>query len=359
MRCIHKYAWFLILVFCISCGGTNITNNPINKFNPETKKSKASPAPNSMVRNIKQDRNGNILLASYKGVLLYDGKSFTNLTSEINSPSFLNVLEDRKGLLWLATRDSGVYCYNGQSFQHFTTREGLASNAVAAIYEDKAGSIWFGTRGGASCFDGKSFRNFTTKEGLSNNGINAILEDKTGRIWFGTREEACYYDGGKFTIFKNKDGKAFNNVSAIIEDKKGNIWFGGTIINNRQGNKVFAEQGLWRYDGLSFTQVSQRGAASMFEDKQGNIWTSGAVNPNGVGSWKLSRYDQKTLYDKNPIATEIMSIDKMLCGIMEAGDGSIWFGSIKGVYRYDGKNITDFFAEAIRQYFYEKPEEPC
>ena len=29
-------------------------------------------------------------------------------------------------------------------------------------------------------------------------------------------------------------------------------------------------------------------------------------------------------------------------GILEANDGSIWFGSCGGVYRYDGKTITDF-----------------
>jgi len=32
-------------------------------------------------------------------------------------------------------------------------------------------------------------------------------------------------------------------------------------------------------------------------------------------------------------------------GILEANDGSIWFGglgSMSGVYRYDGKTITDF-----------------
>ncbi|MBK9489574.1 MAG: histidine kinase, partial [Haliscomenobacter sp.] len=40
---------------------------------------------------------------------------------------------------------------------------------------------------------------------------------------------------------KNKDGKAFNNVWSVIEDKKGNIWFGA--------------DGLWRYDGSTFTKV--------------------------------------------------------------------------------------------------------
>ncbi len=39
----------------------------------------------------------------------------------------------------------------------------------------------------------------------------------------------------------------------------------------------------------------------------------------------------------------------MLCGILEANDGSIWFGSINGVYRYDGKTITDFKSKEGQQ----------
>ena len=58
--------------------------------------------------------------------------------------------------------------------------------------------------------------------------------------------------------------------------------------------------------------------------------------------WALSRYDQKSLYNKKPTVTEIMSGQPGSFGILEANDGSIWFGSDGGVYRYDGKTITDF-----------------
>ena len=245
MKYTHRYTLFLMLVFYTSCKGQN---------NSETKDSITSEVPNSMVRNIEQDRNGNILIASHQGVIRYDGESFTNITSKISPPSFWDVLEERKGNLWLGTRDSGVYHLPAgeTSFQHFTTKDGLADNFVCSIYEDRAGNIWFATGGGASRYDGKSFRNFTTKEGLSSNDLTTIMEDKTGKLWFGTRGEACFYDGKTFTVFRNKDGKAFNNVWSIIEDRKGNIWFGA--------------DGLWRYDGSTFTKVSQRGVYAIIED---------------------------------------------------------------------------------------------
>jgi ligand-binding sensor domain-containing protein len=318
-----------MFVFHTSCGQTQTEPHKDN-INYSIKDTVTSYGPYRMVRNVKQDRNGNILFAaSWGGVFRYDGKSFTNIASKIGSRRYWDVLEDRHGNLWFASTDSGVYNYNGKTFQHFTTREGLVNNRVMCIYEDRAGIIWFGTGGGVSRYDGKSFRNFTTKEGLSNNDLTTIMEDKTGKLWFGTRGEPCFYDGKTFTVLKNKEGKAFNNVWSIIEDKKGSIWFGDV-------------DGLWRYDGRTFTKVSQRGAYGIIEDKKGNIWTTGSVNPNGVGAWKLLRYDQKSLYNKNPAVTEIMSTEKFFCGMLEANDGSIWFGSFVGVYRYDGKTITDF-----------------
>jgi ligand-binding sensor domain-containing protein len=325
-----------MFVFHTSCG-QNQTNVPQDNIYSEPKDIVTSYGPHLMVRNIMQDRNGNILIAGsntsvFGDVFRYDGKSFTNLTSKLGSHRFWDILEDRRGNIWFASLDSGVYYYNGKSFQHFTTTEGLANNAVMCIYEDKAGIIWFGTGGGGvSRYDGKSFRNFTTKNGLPNNDLTTIMEDKTGKLWFGTRGEACFYDGKTFTTLIH-EGNAFNNVWSIIEDKKGNIWFG---VNGGRAN------GLWRYDGSTFTKVSQRGVYAIVEDKKGNIWTTGEVNPVG-GVWALSRYDQKSLYNKKPTVTEVMSRGPALLGILEANDGSIWFGASDGVYRYDGKTITDF-----------------
>jgi ligand-binding sensor domain-containing protein len=337
MKYIQVYTLFLMLVSHTSCGQSQ-TNPPQDNISKglysesQLKEAATSKVPMSMVRHVKLARNGDILIASSLAVFRYDGTSFTNLTGKISSPrfaSFWDVLEDRKGNLWFASKDSGVYYFNGKFFQNYTTKDGLAGNGVKKMYEDRVGNIWFATVGGASRYDGKSFRNFTTEDGLPNNDVNAIMEDKTGKIWFGTRGDACFYDGKTFTALTH-NGKTFNNIWSIIEDKKGSIWFGNV-------------EGLWRYDGSTFTKVSQRGAYAIIEDKKGNIWTTGEVNPQ---VWALSRYDAKSLYNKMPAVTEIKSGGRMeFLGMVEANDGSIWYGSAgpeSGVHRYDGKTIAHF-----------------
>lgn len=323
----------------------------------ETKDVTTPHGPNRIVRTVRQDRKGNIWIASWEGVFKYDGKSFTNITSKVSSARFFSVLEDRKGNFWFASVGSGVYYYDGKSFRNFTNRDGLANDRVTNIYEDKTGNIWFGTEGGASRYDGKSFRNFKMKEGAihtdadsvhvsvyqqqlpesnwMHNDVNSIIEDKTGKLWFGTRGYACVYDGKTFTTITNQDGKPFANVRSIIKDKKGNIWLGGY-------------DGLWRYDGSTFTNFTQKFVGYIYEDKRGNIWTSSESSndlsrglPGNTAAWALSRYDENSLSGKKPTVTEIIN-KPMIFGISEDDKGNIWFGASDGVYRYDGNVMTSF-----------------
>ena len=68
--------------------------------------------------------------------------------------------------------------YNGETFTHFTEKEGLSKNSVQGMLEDRHGNLWFGTMGGGvSMFNGETFKHFTQKEGLSHNTVNSILED--------------------------------------------------------------------------------------------------------------------------------------------------------------------------------------
>jgi len=344
IRYFSIHTLFFLFVLLTSCKGQGKTDLPKDTISSENKDVITSQGPNSITRTIEQDRSGNIWIATFQGVFLYDGKSFTNMTSEVSSARFFSVLEDRKGNIWLGSIGSGIYYYDGKSFQNFTTKDGLVNNEITSIYEDKTGHIWFGVNGGVSRYDGKSFRNYMMngdsiiedRTGKTfpdftrpPNEVTSIIEDKTGKFWFGTRGYTFVYDGKTFTAITN-NGKPFKNVRTIIEDKKSNIWLGGN-------------DGLWRYDGSTFTNFTQNFVGFIIEDSKGNIWTTS----EGTQGWVLSRYDEKSLSHNKPAVTEINPNEgRMLFGILEANDGSIWFGA-DGVYRYDGNTITDFKVNSL------------
>lgn len=292
----------------------------------------ASHGPKSITRNILQDSKGNIWLATWEGIICYDGKKFTNVTKkdDLKRFHFFSILEDDQGNIWFGTIGIGVYRYDGTSFKNFTTKDGLAGNRVGCIYQDKQGNVWLGTEAGASRYDGKSFENFTTKEGLPNNDINSFVQDKQGTLWIGTRGSACRYDMKTKTFSKIKRGgdKAFENVRTIIEDREGSVWLAGN-------------DGLWAYQSKTWHQVATEFVGCIYEDKKGDLWTT-SEGPGNSSEWVLSRYPAGVLRIQVPTPRRVFFNKGMLFGIHEDKAGGIWVGSVTGARRYDGSNVNYF-----------------
>lgn len=331
------FSLLMVVLLLASCSEKNVAgNSEAPKTNVSIKPTSnaalslaTTKGPTSITRNIKRDKNGQLLLAAYEGIFRYDGKTFTNLTKAIGLDSCFafDVLEDSRGNLWIASRLAGVFRYDGKSVKHFTTQNGLAHNRTIKVYEDKKGNIWFATQGGASCYNGMFFTNLSTDNGLSNNDVNDILEDKNGQFWIGTGGDACVYDGEIVTTITKKDGGTFKNVRSIMEDERGDIWLAGS-------------DGLWRYDGNSYAKVAAGMAGGIYEDTKGNIWMT--HQPSGNAQFALSYFDKESLLTDQPVATQVASATGMFFGVNEDQAGNIWVGTLAGVFRYDGDKV-DYF----------------
>ncbi len=125
-----------------------------------------------------------------------------------------DVLEDKKGNIWIASDQSGAFRIDATTgtITNFTTNDGLGHKRNMCIYEDLAGNIWIGGQGGLSKYNGNEFVNYTTEDGLPHNDINTIIGDKSGNFWFGTRGNAGIYDGSTFSEINNAKGEPFFNV---------------------------------------------------------------------------------------------------------------------------------------------------
>jgi ligand-binding sensor domain-containing protein len=118
------------------------------------------------------------------------------------------------------------------NFIQYTTKEGLPSNMVYDVTQDKDGFIWFGTENGLCRFDGKYFKTFTIKDGLPDNEILKVIADSGGRVWIMPfNNKLCYYYNGTIynetndTILKSfNETNKYSSFNCFYIDKKRNLY---------------------------------------------------------------------------------------------------------------------------------------
>ena len=142
---------------------------------------------------ISRGGDGMLWIASYGGVVGFDGSAFKMINDSTFQYHVRSTLVDSKGNLWIGNNGIGVLCYDGDTTTRLSDREELSLTPqdqfpyhVFALEEDKSGNIWIGDRDtGAWRFDGKTLTHYTSKDGLANNFVRVIYKDKKGELWFG------------------------------------------------------------------------------------------------------------------------------------------------------------------------------
>ena len=122
--------------------------------------------------------------------------------------------EDKDKNLWLGTQEGGLLLFDRKTstFKRLTTDDGLPSNTILRMLEDKEGNLWMSTYNGVCRFDKKrkTFRNFSVNDGLQSNqfSFNAGLKLDTGEFLFGG------ING--FNIFFPEAIKGFNQQNNLL-----------------------------------------------------------------------------------------------------------------------------------------------
>jgi ligand-binding sensor domain-containing protein len=92
------------------------------------------------------------------------------------------------------------------SYKHFSVINGLASNTIYDVRQDKDGYIWIATVNGLQRYDGNDFLTFKARKNdpgsIPNNSIGLLYTDKKGRLWIASdHNNVGIFDTKKF-LFK-------------------------------------------------------------------------------------------------------------------------------------------------------------
>ena len=145
-----------------------------------------------------------------------------------------------------------------------------------------------------------SFTQYSTANGLVSNHVNAVGQDKKGFIWLATTNGLQRFDGREFITFKHNRNNPYsipsNNLASMYCDKKGRVW----IVNedNRIGqfdNERFTYKDVGVEMQPSTVKVFH---TSIFkEDWNGNLY----LLMIGHGVFRLDEAQQRFL----PISREV------------------------------------------------------
>lgn len=244
------------------------------------------------------------------------------------------ICQDSRGFMWFGTTD-GISIYDGATFTHLTTTEGLPHNFINHIFRDTSGTIWVATNFAGLCrYRDGAFSNFKVQQetrGTSANRVNTLLVDRLGITWAGT-------DGGLFRMdehgFVAVDARSF--VHDMVEDSSGYLWVGSGAGLLRVDTRTDSVDPVPALRGVEITKVAIT--------REGNFWlgtTQGlkrvVKSGDGISGFSLA-----------PLPMVLLSLKTLgIRSLLLEDAATLWIGTAgQGVFRYTQGGKTVLFTEA-------------
>lgn len=184
-----------------------------------------------------------------------------------------------KCLLALMLTVGNLLSAQGQQLQaalsHYSTDDGLCSNAVSDIKQDGYGYIWIATWNGLSRFDGFNFYNYKTggqsRVPLLHNRISDIQIDRMQNVWM------RMYDGRVFVLDRRTDRitNPFTDVSGYKDFRstsKLSVTHNGNILILMDGVGIYRMKSTLNGISKQLITTEQLKATSIVEGYKDDLW---------------------------------------------------------------------------------------
>jgi ligand-binding sensor domain-containing protein/signal transduction histidine kinase/DNA-binding response OmpR family regulator len=213
-----------VLCFCRTKGGELLagTSAGIDVYDEKTDTFSKWKDVAGLVRQIVEDRNGNIWAATNAGLykyapphadaggtlreerLVHYAGSPENGDGSPGTSNITSVFEDSKGRIWIATyRGLSLYGESADSFSRITVSDGLPSNMTYRIVEDDGHLLWISTSNGLVRFDPETrmMHAYSYTDGLHETQFNfsSSYRDGNGTVYMGTVNGMISFNPASFT----------------------------------------------------------------------------------------------------------------------------------------------------------------
>ena len=321
------------------------------------------------LRAMKEDRDGNLWVATNRGLARLEGDHFRTLTEGPSQDGVRSLFEDREGNLWVGTT-RGLVRFRDDAFTVFGKAEGLPSDEPNVIHEDRGGRVWVGflDAGLRTFAPGDPFH--AVRAGPDEGHVYSIRETRGGTLLVSTREGLEIRKRGRARTFIPPDPQGRKRVFDALEDSSGKIWMAlpnglGQLTGNQFRNVIPAgspgmlegafvtlaegvdhslwvgsiQRGLWHVtaagsrlytsaDGLGSDQIR-----SLYPEQDGTLWIG--TFGGGLNAYRDGRFHRFREHDG--------LLSDNISHIADDGD-ALWLSTTRGICRISKQQLRDFAA---------------
>jgi CheY-like chemotaxis protein/signal transduction histidine kinase len=266
-----------------------------------------------------RDTAGGIWIGTEGGLSRFQDGRFTNFTSRegLLSNKVATLFADVDGAIWIGLNNGQVQRYKDGRFSTLPMGGIDELTEISAIYRDRGDTLWVATTNGLFSVREGKFTKYSTAQGLLSNFVSSLHQDTEGRLWIGTDRGLHKFHGGKLVPYKIKsEALTVGIVTSIASDREGNVWIG----SNTEGLARLRKDQFVGYtteDGLAGESVS-----TLMQDRRNRIWVG---TSNGLNLFQNGVFRTQSIKG--------LAGSKHITALGEAQDGTIWVGTIGGLYR--------------------------
>lgn len=255
--------------------------------------------------------------------------------------------QDRTGFVWIGSRD-GLFRYDGADFLEFKHVPGdpgsISDNIIRVLFEDRRGLLWIGTNSGGLDRLDRARRAFThyrhdsaDPASLSHDSVYAVAEDPAGALWVATQHglnrfaadsRACQ----RFLADPADPGSLGGDyVTALLVDHAGRLWAGtngGGLSVREPGSEAFH---TYRHDPADPASLPSDHVFALLEPAAGEIWIG---TQEGLARWNEAgqrfdryRHDAGDAAGAGNAGDAAAATEPLVTALAHDPAGQVWIGT--------------------------------
>ena len=291
-----------------------------------------SGLPISEANDIVQSEEGFLWIASYAGLVHYDGNTFERVVYNDSMKSVACLFVDSAGRLWIGSNDSGASVLSRDGIKTWDGETGLASDKTRGFAEDEKGTIYIASTGGIVMMDpdDPDWKTVRLEDPRIKDAMVERIYTSADGLICGTTSDMKWFKlrDGEVVDYVSLTDLPVKNIVCVVPDPDD----AGKVMIGTEDGGFYRGDIHGGIDDFLYVDVSPLSGISEIREIGDRIWICGR---NGIGAIADDGFHSLgNLPMNNSVSHMIMDYE-----------GNLWFSSTRqGIMKLVPNRFTDIFA---------------